>query len=179
MQGSLLIANPLLNDGFFNRSVIQLVTHEKEGSVGFTLNFRTQLLLKDVKPTIKNGDFPIFEGGPVARNQMFCLHRLGHIIPDSYHVKGDIYFGGDFEKLIEMIESEQVTDKQVKLFSGYSGWGELQLMNEIENGHWFQNNSEDTGFFVTPPEELWRKQLQSIKMSYGIFADFGSDPSSN
>jgi putative AlgH/UPF0301 family transcriptional regulator len=90
MQGQLLIAHPLLNDGFFNRSVVYLTNHNEEGSAGFNLNFKTQFYLRDVRPQIKNGNFPIFEGGPVAKNQLFFLHTLGHDIADSSKVSHNI-----------------------------------------------------------------------------------------
>jgi putative AlgH/UPF0301 family transcriptional regulator len=45
MLGKLLIAHPLLNDGFFNRSVIYISQYSDEGVIGFALNFRTQFKL--------------------------------------------------------------------------------------------------------------------------------------
>ncbi len=56
MQGSILIAHPLLSDGFFNRSVVYLANHNKDGAFGFVMNFKTQFMLRDVRPQIKNGN---------------------------------------------------------------------------------------------------------------------------
>jgi putative transcriptional regulator len=179
MQGQLLIAHPLLNDGFFNRSVVYLTSHSEEGAIGFSLNFKTQFLLRDVRPQIKNGNFPIFEGGPVAKNQLFFLHTLGHDVPDSFPVSNNIFVGGDFNELLSMIEHGKVKTHHVRFFAGYSGWSDNQLEQEIENRHWLINTPTDPGFFATDPDELWGNQLSEIKDSYSIFANFGSDPSMN
>jgi putative transcriptional regulator len=179
MHGQLLIAHPLLNDGFFNRSVIYLTNHNSEGAVGFSLNFKTQFMLRDVRPQVKNGNFPIYEGGPVAKNQLFFLHTLGNEISDSYHVENNIYVGGDFNELLQVIEQGKVKSYEVRFFAGYSGWSEQQLEEEIRNGHWLVTHPRDKGFFTQDPTDLWGQQLSEVKGSYGIFANFGCDPSMN
>lgn len=179
MQGQLLIAHPLLNDGFFNRSVIYLTNHSEEGAIGFSLNFKTQFVLRDVRPQVKNGNFPIYEGGPVAKNQLFFLHTLGNDLQDSFEVSKNIYVGGDFNELLHMIEHGKVKSYQVRFFAGYSGWGENQLETEIQNKHWLLNTPRDSGFFGNEAEDLWGLQLSEVKDSYSIFANFGFDPSMN
>lgn len=179
MQGQLLIAHPLLHDGFFNRSVVYLTNHGEDGAIGFSLNFRTQFVLRDVRPQVINGNFPIYEGGPVAKNQLFFLHTLGHDLADSVHVGNNIYMGGDFNELIHMIDHGKVKSNEVRFFAGYSGWGEQQLEDEIKSEHWLVNTPQDAGFFSNEPDDLWGIQLSEFKGSYSIFADFGSDPSLN
>lgn len=179
MQGQILIAHPLLNDGFFNRSVIYLTNHSDEGAVGFCLNFKTQFMLRDLRPQVKNGNFPIYEGGPVSKNELFFLHTLGHDLPDSIQVSDSIFVGGDFNELLHMIEHGKVKSYQVRFFAGYSGWSALQLEQEMSKKHWMLNDQVDAGFFKNDPDDLWELQLTEIKNSYRIFANFGSDPSMN
>lgn len=179
MEGNILIAHPLLQDGFFNRSVVYMTNHNENESLGFVLNFKTQFKLRDVKPEIKNGNFPIYEGGPVAKDQLFYIHRLGHNLADSVKIKDDIYFGGDFYELMHMIEHGKVKTYDVRFFAGYSGWADGQLETEIRNKHWLINKHVSSEFFGNEAEDLWRLQLGEIKHAYSIFADFGSDPSMN
>ena len=179
MQGQLLIAHPLLHDGFFSRSVVYLSNHNSEGAVGFCLNFKTQFMLRDVRPQIRNGNFPIYEGGPVAKNQLFFLHTLGKEIGDSFHVGHNLYVGGEFSELLHLIEHGRVKSYDVRFFAGYSGWSEGQLENEIRDRHWLINNPGDSSFFSQNTDTLWGQQLAEIKDSYSIFANFGSDPSMN
>ena len=50
LQGQILVARPLLNDGDFKRTVILLAEHNEQGSLGFVLNKSMHLNLKDVLP---------------------------------------------------------------------------------------------------------------------------------
>ncbi|MEI6020252.1 MAG: YqgE/AlgH family protein [Bacteroidota bacterium] len=179
MQGKLLIAHPLLSDAFFNRSVIYLTNHNQEGSVGFCINVKTQFCLRDVRPQIKNGNLPIFEGGPVAKNQLFFMHTLGKQISDSVHISKNIYVGGNFDELMHGIEHNSILPHQLRLFAGYSCWGEHQLEDEIANQHWLLNSLKNNGLFLQNPDDLWSHQLAEIKSSYKVFADFANTPSLN
>ena len=179
MQGQLLIAHPLLNDGFFGRAVVYLSNHSSEGAVGFCLNFKSQFMLRDVRPQVRHGNFPIYEGGPVAKNQLFFIHTLGNEISDSVHVGNNIYAGGDFNELLHLIEHGRVKNYDVRFFAGYCGWSEGQLEQEIGSRHWLISNPSDHNFFLLDPNDLWGQQLAEIKDSYSIFANFGSDPSMN
>ena len=179
MQGQLLIAHPLLNDGFFNRSVIYLSSHNEEGAVGFCMNFKTQFLLRDVRPHINNGNFPIYEGGPVNKNQLFFIHTLGHDVPDTYAVSNNLFVGGDFNELLHMIEHGSVKTNQVRFFAGYSGWSSGQLEEEIRRGHWMLNEPAENDLLDLETDSLWGNELSSIKESYSIFANFGNDPGMN
>lgn len=179
MEGQLLIAHPLLNDGFFNRSVVYLTNYTDDGVIGFIMNFRTQFKLRDVRPNIQNGNFPIYEGGPVAKDQLFFLHTLGHDVSDSVHIRDNIYFGGNFNEMLHMIEHGQVKSHDVRFFAGYSGWGLEQLNMEIEGKSWLINPEPGNDLFHMLPEDLWKNQLTEIKQSYEIFGNIGFDPSMN
>jgi putative transcriptional regulator len=179
MEGRLLIAHPLLNDGFFNRSVIYMTSENEEGLFGFSLNFKTQFKLRDVRPQVKNGNFPIYEGGPVAKDQLFFLHTLGKELSESLHIRDNIYFGGDFYELLHLIDHGSVKQEDVRFFVGYSGWGAEQLKKEIGSGNWLISEGDSSDVFLTSYNELWKLKLEEQKQSYGIFAEIGFDPSPN
>ena len=81
--GDILIAKPFLQDGHIKRSVIYMGEHSEEGSLGFILNKPHGLLLRDIFPHLKNGNFPLFDGGPVSPNQLFYTHTVGANLTDS------------------------------------------------------------------------------------------------
>lgn len=179
MLGKILIAHPLLNDGFFNRSVIFISQCVDESVVGFVLNFKTQFKLRDVRPQVQNGYLSIYEGGPVAKNQLFFLHKLGEKLPNSLHVKDDIYFGGDFNELLYLIDHENVNESDLRFFVGYSGWDKDQLENEIEGGSWFVDEGHSIDIFNVNSSILWSAELEKQKKTYRIFGEIGFDPSMN
>ncbi len=179
MLGKVLIAHPLLNDGFFNRSVIYISQYEQESVVGFVLNFKTQFKLRDVRPQVQNGNLPIFEGGPVAKNQLFFLHTLGEKIPNSFHVQDNLYFGGDFNELLYQVDHENVSENDVRFFVGYSGWDKDQLEDEIAKGSWFVKDADPSIILSSTTNTLWANELARERKTYRIFGEIANDPSMN
>lgn len=177
--GDIVIAKPFLQDGHFKRSVIYLCEHNEEGSLGFIINRPHGLLLKDIFPHLKNGNFPLFEGGPVAPNQLFYTHTLGPELSESQHITGDVYWGGNFFELSKLIEEGKVASSQVRFYIGYSGWGREQLTDEIQNDMWFTKNAVYTDLVRIPPDDLWGEELLKINPGYKAFTDFSFDPSLN
>ena len=68
-KGSLLIANPVLPDPNFSRTVILLCDHDEQGSFGLVINRSTQLKAPDLFLNInilKSYNEKIYLGGPVS-----------------------------------------------------------------------------------------------------------------
>ncbi|MES2514345.1 MAG: YqgE/AlgH family protein [Bacteroidota bacterium] len=177
--GDILIAKPFLQDGHFKRSVIYMCEHNNEGSLGFIANKSHGMLLRDIFPHLKNAHFPLFEGGPVSPNQLFYTHTLGLKLSDSQHIVDDVYWGGNFFDLSKMIENGEVNHDQVRFYIGYSGWGEGQLDQEIENDMWFKKTEDYNKLVHVASQELWGEELVKINPGYKAFTDFSFDPSLN
>jgi len=177
--GDILIAKPFLQDGHFKRSVLYLCEHNSEGSLGFVINKSHGLLLRDIFPHLKNGNFPLFDGGPVSPNQLFYTHTLGSKLSDSQHVTDNVYWGGNFFQLSEMIEKGEVTSNEIRFYIGYSGWGAEQLTAEIDNDMWFIKPADYHKLMQINPDDLWGEELVKINPGYKAFTDFSFDPSLN
>lgn len=179
MKGHLLVAQPLLNDGFFKRSVVYLTDHNAEGSLGFILNFKTHFVLRDIRPQVRNGNFPIYEGGPVAKNQLYFLHSLGHNLSDTVQIDERLFFGGNFNELMHLIEHGKVKHTDIRFFAGYCGWNVGQLEEEMKQRAWFLNTTNSATVLSSDANELWENELNQQKPSLSIFATIGHDPSLN
>lgn len=177
--GDILIAKPFLQDGHFKRSVIYVCEHNKDGSLGFVVNKSHGLLLRDIFPHLKNGNFPLFEGGPVSPNQLFYTHTLGAKLGGSQHIIDNIYWGGNFLELCQMIEEGEVGQRDIRFYIGYSGWGEEQLDTEMENNMWFTKDADYVNLVQENPDDLWGNELVKINSSYKVFSDYAFDPSLN
>lgn len=178
--GNILIAKPFLQDGFFKRSVIYMCEHNEEGSLGFVINKPQGLLLKDVFPHLKYGNFPLFEGGPVSSNQLFYTHTIGVKLSDSLEIGNGVYWGGNFYELSYFIEHGQVAPNQIRFYIGYSGWGKDQLEQEMHNESWVLSQSTKyTELINANPDNLWGQELIKINPGYRAFSDYSFDPSLN
>ena len=76
-RGNVLLAKPTVDDACFKRSVILLVDHDSEGSMGVIVNRLTDYTLADV---VEGPDYfqeiPLYMGGPVGLNQMFFSSHI-------------------------------------------------------------------------------------------------------
>ena len=177
--GDILIAKPFLQDGHFKRSVIYVCEDNSEGSLGFIMNKSHGMVLRDIFPHLKNGSFPLYEGGPVSPNQLFYTHTLGKKLSESQHIVDDVYWGGNFFELSKLIEDGEVNPEQIRFYIGYSGWGEKQLGEEMDSDMWFSKTANYHQLVQTASEELWAKELVKINSGYKAFTDFSFDPSLN
>lgn len=178
-QGSLLLSEPFMLDPNFERSVILLCEHNADGTVGMILNHRSQLLLSAVMD-IEVVDFPLYIGGPVQNNAVFFLHRAFDKITDGMHIFGDVYWGGDFDLAITLINEGILSTDEIKFFLGYSGWAEGQLNDEINQNSWAVNNKFSTELtFITDGEDLWKQTLISLGPKYAHVANFPKSPNLN
>lgn len=178
--GNILIAKPFLQDGYFKRSVIYMCEHNAEGSLGFIINKPQGLLLKDVFPHLKHGNFPLFEGGPVSSNQLFYTHTLGKKLTDSLEVSKGVYWGGNFFELCYFIEHGKISTHQIRFYIGYSGWSKGQLEQEMDAESWvIGKNPRYEELIKVIPDEMWGFELMKINPGYRAFSDFAFDPSLN
>jgi putative transcriptional regulator len=164
----LLMAMPQVLDPFFHRSVVLLLHHEAEGSLGFIVNRPTGIkvseILKgmDVQWGGQDGTVAYF-GGPVQPNLGTVL--FAPVLPDGddQDTATQIVPGvaltqhiGDLSRL-----AEEPTDR-FRLLLGYAGWGEGQLMDEILRNDWLTAPVDGDLIFAPDPDQLWAAALRSV-----------------
>ncbi len=174
-KGSLLIAEPsILNDDSFNRSIILLTEHSDNSSVGFILNRPLKFTIKDIIPEI-NCPFTVYKGGPVEQDNLYFIHKIPELIPDSIQVSDNIYWGGNFESLKVLLDENKIKSTDIRFFLGYSGWGANQLENELLNNSWFVSENDFENIFSVDNESLWKNKLMQKGGEYKIWANAPSD----
>ena len=178
--GRLLVANPLMPDGSFKRSVILLTEHhETEGTLGFILNREMDLQLSDVLDITDIDTFALSNGGPVQMDTLHFVHRVPDIFPNSDEICEDVYWGGSFDMLRLHLQNQRLNTTEVKFFVGYAGWSPGQLAGEIEQESWVVCPGNAEIVFETEPESLWRKALLLMGDTYKTIANFPKDPRLN
>ncbi|MCF6212638.1 MAG: YqgE/AlgH family protein [Flavobacteriaceae bacterium] len=178
-KGKLLVAEPsILADKSFNRSVILLTAHDHEGSVGFIFNKPLDLCIKDIIPEI-DSDLPIYNGGPVAKNNLYFVHNIDQLIPDSEKISDDLYWGGDFTILKQLLTDNKIKNKDIRFFLGYSGWSSKQLDDELKIDSWLVANNDHKNIFRKKYHSFWKDELMRFGGDYQLWANAPEDPSLN
>jgi len=178
-KAKLLFSEPLLPDPNFSRSLIYLVDHNPEGAVGFILNKPTGLKITDVLELELVQDFPLFMGGPVESYGLFFLHKLGNKIPGSIEVEPNIFWGGDFDEVKDLMKLGMIGTDEIKFFSGYSGWGPEQLEAEMEEKSWLVKSRGKVNLFGDFSKKSWNSVLKQYGGKHRLLASFPEDPSHN
>ncbi len=174
-KGQLLIAEPtILNDTSFKRSIILLTEHTKESSVGFILNRPLEYNLNDLIPEI-DCNFTVFQGGPVEQDNLYFVHKVPELIPDSIEVTNGIYWGGNFESLKTLLMTKQLQSSDIRFFLGYSGWSPGQLEDELKTNSWFISENDFLNIFTTDNETIWKNKLLQKGGKYKLWANAPSD----
>ncbi len=177
-KGHLLIAEPFLGDSNFERSVIFLCEHNEQGSFGLVLNQSTSLTLNDVFDTPVSTDFPLYLGGPVEQNTLHFIHRLP-FLEDAIPVGNDLYWSGDFEQLVSLLNVGKITEQDIRFFIGYSGWSAGQLDNEMKRNSWIVSQTDASFIFNTPSKEFWRAVLRRMGGDFKVKSNYPIDPRLN
>ncbi|WP_237588853.1 YqgE/AlgH family protein [Polaribacter sargassicola] len=174
-KGKLLIAEPtILNDNSFNRAIILLTEHSNNNSVGFILNRPLNYTVNDLLPEL-NCNLPIYQGGPVEQDNLYFIHSIPELIPDSIEVENGIFWGGNFESLRNLIKEDRLSSSDIRFFLGYSGWSENQLEDEMNDNSWFLSENDFENIFSADNETLWKNKLLQKGGHYKLWANAPSD----
>ena len=177
--GILLIADPFLKDPNFLRTVVFLCEHREEGSFGFVLNRKYENTLDELIPELKGYKLPVFYGGPVQLDTIHFLHQYPDEIPGGLEVINGVYWGGDFEKVVEMIKNEELEQNKIRFYIGYSGWSGGQLDDELKEKSWLTVKATRKLVFHVKFEEIWKESLKHLGGDYEMMIHFPTDPQLN
>jgi putative transcriptional regulator len=179
-KGKLLIAEPsLIGDMSFNRSVVFLANHSKNGSVGFIINKPLKYTINDLIPDITEA-FKVYNGGPVEQDNLYFIHNVPDLIPNSTEIANGIFWGGEYDITKDLINSNKITKKNIRFFLGYTGWSEEQLQTEIEDKYWvITKNNDGSKIIGKSTEKFWKKKMLELGGEYLIWVNTPTNPTFN
>lgn len=178
-QGRILISEPFLSDTYFKRSVVYLTEHSSKGSVGFVLNKPIDLNINDVIQNFPDIGAGFSIGGPVNTNTVHYIHTLGNAIPSSVHIKDNIYWGGEFELIQNLMRKRTIRHDQIRFFLGYSGWSEDQLEKELKDNAWLIAEIDSDSIMRGTTPDFWNHVLKKMQSKYKIWANIPENPTLN
>jgi putative transcriptional regulator len=182
--GQLLVATPRLVDPNFERTVVLVLDHDESGTLGVVLNRPSPVpvgdILHDWEDLVAEPGV-LFHGGPVATDSALAVASLpAGQDPDSDPVGFRRLFGDtgiiDLDTPTELLDS---AISRMRIFAGYAGWGDGQLVAEIEEGSWYVVPVEGGDVFGASPDGLWARVLRRQPGELAWVSTRPADPTQN
>ena len=182
--GRLLVANPLLPDPNFDRTVVLLLAGGADGALGLVLNRPSETDVAAPLPEwepLAAEPAVLFVGGPVQHQAVICLARTSGGGSDA--VGGDgwttVLPGVGTVDLDAGLADGTPRFERVRLFAGYAGWGAGQLEAEIDAGAWWVVAADPGDPFSDRPDRLWETVLRRQRFPLAFVSWFPEDPAAN
>ncbi|MCA9581120.1 MAG: YqgE/AlgH family protein, partial [Myxococcales bacterium] len=172
IESCLLVASPSLTCPIFGNTVVLLVDHREDGSLGFVLNRPADIGFDEVLRQVGveeqargplggavPGDTPVLRGGPVSPETGWVLYD-----PGDEPASGDdgvIRVGQHIEVCANVRMLRQIArgdgPARRTMMLGYAGWGPGQLDGEIREGSWIVSDLDPGFVFDVPVGERWTR----------------------
>jgi putative transcriptional regulator len=164
-RGMLLYAMPGLPDPNFAETVVLLLEHGSDGSLGVVLNQPTTRSVDetlDLKTGTSGIDLHVFQGGPVQPEAVLSLVRTARPGPKARTILADVHLTPDLAD-VKQVFGERDGRLRVRIFSGYAGWGRGQLAAEVRAGSWVVEPADAATVFSTEPSRMWQKVREILR----------------
>ena len=178
-RGKILISEPFLRDATFGRSVVLLIDHTEEGSMGLIINKQLPIFVNDIIKEFKYiENIPLYKGGPIATDTLFYLHTLADI-PGAIPISKGLYLNGDFDEIKKYILQGNKVDRYIRFFLGYSGWESEQLSTELKENTWLVSKEENAYLMNGDTKDMWKQALEKLGSKYETWSRFPQVPTFN
>ncbi|MBM4135437.1 MAG: YqgE/AlgH family protein [Nitrospira sp.] len=164
LSGMFLIAVPSLKDPNFERTVVLICDHTKDGAFGLVVN---RILLSSFVPLlggldVKESliDLPVFYGGPVKPEQGYILYTPVSSYNPSIKINDDLALTTSRGILIDIAAGKG--PKQFLFALGFAGWSPGQLEYELMTDGWLVAPMNNKIIFDMPVSERWKAAADSI-----------------
>jgi putative transcriptional regulator len=157
VAGQFLIATPAMRDPRFDRAVILMLRHDKDGAFGIVINRPVgQRPLADLlgnKDTAAAGNVQVFVGGPVQPNIGFVVHSTEYHRAETLDVDGRVAMTSSLEVLRDIAEKKGPAKALIAF--GYAGWGPGQLDGELARNVWYTAPEDPALVFDDDRDKVW------------------------
>ena len=188
--GTFLIASLGLEDPSFSRTVVLILQHRPDQTLGVIVNRplgeRVRMYPAEELRTLANGlesggkpEGMFYQGGPEEPNSLIFLHRLQNAGEDATRICDGIYAGGDLDILRARMTDLENDCPLLRFYLGYADWAPGKLENEIALGAWILSDANIDLVFSEEPESVWQQALHALGGKYAPMSFIPEDPSQN
>jgi putative transcriptional regulator len=168
LHGHLLMAVPGVTGAPFERTVIYLHTHSRNGAMGFVINRELpipltelveQLGIESEGQSASATDANVRYGGPVDEQRGFVIHAAEKSEPGEGRSAG-ISVSTSMDMLRSIAQGGG--PERAFLVLGYAGWAPGQLESEIAENAWFHAPASLDMVFSTDVANSYERALRLI-----------------
>ena len=170
--GFILIAKPFWDEEIYKQVVVLIIEHNSGGTTGILLNRMSTLSVAEAIPPLKLTK-PLYFGGSFETKIISYIHN-NISIPDSIYLGNNLFWGGNFDKVSEMIFDRTINLDEINFYAGFVHWSPGQLEDELTKSKWWIHELNDYDLFTS--EDLWGESLESLGNMYSLFKNI-PDPS--
>ena len=166
--GQLLIAAPALAGSPFERTVILMAQHSRDGALGVIINrplaerpIASLLEAFGVDATGIDGSVRVFVGGPVSSEISFVVHSADYRLANTVDIDGKVSLTAAPDVLRDIGRGKGPS--KILVAFGYAGWGPSQLDDEIARGDWYNVPEDPALVFDDDRSSVWKDALARRK----------------
>lgn len=167
--GKILVAPPLNDDEFFEKSVVFIYDQNSRSTTGVITNKPSNKTLKELchfNDLKYSGREKIYIGGPVNPSALIMLHTTDWTCSNTIEIHDNWRVSSDQSMLPRLAAGDK--PKFWRLFLGMCGWTAGQLEGEITgNPPWSRSSSWLVGspttdlLFFKHPDKVWSMAISS------------------
>lgn len=187
--GSLLVAMPMLTDPNFARTIVYVLEHSPDGTVGVVLNRVSDVELATLLPQwagVPPWPQRVHVGGPCETDTALCLALADRSAALAAADGVSLRAVDRPVHLVDLDGDPLLTGAAVqglRVFAGYAGWGPGQLGRELAEGAWFvaRSRPEDVLGDMSTEEGvgMWRAVLRRQQGEVAMLSTAVTEPRHN
>ncbi len=170
--GMFLVAKRALDGSHFGQSVVYLVEHGEDGTLGLIVNRSSDVSLSEAVPDIEDKlatAHALYYGGPVGLPMILMLVRSESVVEGMTHIADDVYISSD-RRVIDEVLAAKKPDSELRFYIGHSSWAAGQLDFELLRGSWHVVTADTDAIFSSETDSLWDRLIERLEPA-GILVD--------
>ena len=176
LEGSLLVATPLLDGSCFEKAVIYMCAHNETGAMGILVNQAlANVSCKDVlgqvginSSEIMCDNAPVYFGGPVESAKGFILHTADYSSIGTQLIRNNISLTSTIDILKDMANGK---GPQKQIFAlGCAGWSAGQVEREIKENSWITIPASENLIFDAINKDKWQQAAGSLGINVSNYS---------
>jgi putative transcriptional regulator len=164
-QGMFLVARRDFTSPFFHNTVIFLLQHDEEASIGVIVNRPRKQRLSEVVEGVRGSwlqDLPVYHGGPVEPHELTILVSTSKPLFLTEPVTEDIH-ATVYPQLLHDPVLQEEPGITLRCYAGFASWSPGQLEDELRRGYWDLMDADPALIFGDATENLWDTLINQLE----------------